>query len=255
MSTRQKLNIFVLVLFVLAFLILLSNVGDRNQPDIRNKDPDPNMNPIIAVIDPNIVPIDDAVFELTGWTYDQLEKWASRKDVWPIKKHVRMKQYWDNKPQEMGPNEKYVYVITYNANDVAWAPKYWEECYCELPPYEDLPEAVRKILDRFDQNDIGKTIGDVVPGFAKPVLLCYFRNKEFAGCKPIAASLLSLSDDELKFRVAYEPFSPTWVKGIKADDRIVFHTEMDPNDRIDIGIRPRSKRFLKSLKGGISYKK
>ncbi len=188
----------------------------------------------------------------TGWTVDQFIEWGN--EVWPIKEHKRWKQYRNNEPNDMDFNEPYAYTIyrvDNEVNDVDYATKYWEECDFELPPpYEDLPKPVRKLLDHFDQNDVGKTIGEVLPEVAKPLLLCCFRNGKLANSEPLAVRLLSLSDDKLKFRVGHEPFSLSEVKGIKATDRIILYTEKLPGDEIKIGIRMREWKLEARIKKG-----
>ncbi len=186
----------------------------------------------------------DKLEETFGWTADQFIEWAY--EVQPIKEHKKWKQYRNKEPKEMEPNEPYACVIMNDANDIPWATKYWEECYFELPsPYEDLPEPVRQVLNLFDQNDVGKTIGEVLPDIAKPVLLCYFRNGKLANSESLSVRLLSLSDDKLRFRVAHEPFSVSEIEGIKAEDRVILYTEKAPGDEIEIGIRPKTRNLMK----------
>jgi len=159
--------------------------------------------------------------------------------VKPIKECKKWKQYRNKEPNEIDPNECYACVIMSDANDVPFAPMYWKEYYFELPsPYEDLPESVRKVLECFDQNDVGKTIGEVLPEIAKPISLCYFRNDKLANnSELLSVRLLSLSNDKLRFRVAYEPFSVSEVEGIRTKDRVILYTERAPGDKTKIGIR------------------
>lgn len=224
METSKKI-IYVLVA-VAVVLLIVSKVANKNESPVP-VNPDSN-----SVIDP--------VCELTGWTKEQFVEWAY--EVQPIKEHKKWKQYRDKEPNEMDPNEGYACVIMNDANDVPFAPMYWEECYFELPsPYEDLPEPVRKVLECFDQNDVGKTIGEVLPEIVKPVLLCYFRNDKLANSEPLSVRLLSLSDDKLRFRVAHEPFSVSEVEGIEAEDRVILYTERAPSDKTKIGTRIREE--------------
>ena len=215
--------IFLIALGIILFIV--SNVGDRNQPETKNEDP---------------------VLELFGWRREKFVEWAY--EVWPIKEHKKFKQHRNKEPNEINLDEPYACTI-YGVDDVNWATKYWEEVYLELPsPYEDLPVPVKRVLDCFDQNDVGKTIGEVVPELAKPIVVCYFRNGKLADYEPLAVRLLSLSDDKLKFRVKHEPFYVSVVNGLKSNDMVILYTEKKPGDEIKIDIRMRDKSLIKARK-------
>ena len=148
----------------------------------------------------------------TGWTVDQFIEWAY--EVQPVVSHKRWK-IWKEKGIErkelMEPNEPFPCQIINDLNDVLWICRHgntynYEWDFRLPPPYDRLPEPVKKVLHRIRKEDIGKTIGEILPYAAKPVAICASKKGKPVSSEDVIVRLLGLSDDKLKFTVETEPF-------------------------------------------------
>jgi len=170
----------------------------------------------------------------TGWTVDQFIEWAYEVQPvvahrrWNVRKggyvfqHVpgrrgqarggRLKKVWKEGGRRlMEPNEPFPCQIINDLNDVLWICRhgntYNYEWDFRLPPlYDRLPEPVKKVLHRIRKEDIGKTIGEILPYAAKPVAICASKKGKPVSSEDVIVRLLGLSDDKLKFTVETEPF-------------------------------------------------
>lgn len=162
----------------------------------------------------------------TDWTVEQFIEWAEEVQPvvthrrWNIRKegfetilddtdwHIERKVWRDARKELMEPNEPFHCGIINDMNDLLRVRRtYKYEWSFRLPSsYENLPEPIRKVLGFLKKEDVGKTIGEIIPDAARPVAICALKEGRPISSEAVAVRLLSLSDDKLEFTVETEPF-------------------------------------------------